>query len=66
MYDVTGKELAVGDNVVFIPENGYIYELSTGFITDFTLHEVKIIPTNKARKYSADTCLMYPEQVAKV
>ena len=30
MNDVTGKELAVGDKIVLIPQNGYTCQLSMG------------------------------------
>lgn len=66
MKDVTGKELAVGDKIVCIPQNGYTDMLSRGIITGFTPQKVKITLTNKAWEYSADTCLKYPLQVAKV
>jgi hypothetical protein len=37
-----------------------------GVITGFTAQKVKIQLTNKAWSYSADQCLKFPEQVAKV
>lgn len=66
MNDVTGKLLAVGDNIVMIPQNGYTHSLSMGVITGFTPMKVKIQLTNKAWAYSDDECLKFPEQVAKV
>jgi hypothetical protein len=66
MKDVTGKELAVGDQIVLIPQNGYTMSLSMGIITGFTAKKVKIQLTNKSWSYSADECLKFPEQVAKV
>lgn len=66
MNDVTGKELAIGDKVVLIPQNGYTMSLSMGVIIGFTKQKVKISLTNKSWSYSADECLKYPEQVAKV
>lgn len=66
MRDVTGKELALGDKVVCIPQNGYTDRLSMGVIINFTAQKVKIQMTNKAWKYSDDQCLKYPEQCAKV
>jgi hypothetical protein len=64
--DVTGKELAVGDKIVLIPQNGYTMSLSMGIITGFTPKKVQIKLTNKCWDYSADECLKFPEQVAKV
>ena len=66
MKDVTGKELTVGDKIVLIPQNGYTHELSMGVIIGFTPMKVKIKLTNKCWSYSADECLKFPEQVAKV
>ena len=66
MNDVTGKELAIGDKVVLIPQNGYTMSLSMGVITGFTKQKVKISLTDKCWSYSADECLKYPDQVAKV
>jgi len=66
MKDVTGKELAIGDKIVLIPQSGCTFSLSMGVIIGFTPQKVKIQLTNKAWSYSADTCLKYPEQVAKV
>jgi len=66
MKDVTGKVLEVGDKIVLIPQNGYTQSLSMGVITGFTAQKVKIQLTNKAWSYSADECLKFPEQVAKV
>ena len=66
MKDVTGKEMAVGDKVVLIPQNGYTMSLSMGVITGFTPKKVKITLTDKCWSYSADECLKFPEQVAKV
>jgi len=66
MKDVTGKELSVGDQIVLIPQNGYTMSLSMGVITGFTTKKVKIQLTDKAWSYSADECLKFPEQVAKV
>jgi hypothetical protein len=66
MKDVTGKDLAVGDQIVLIPQNGYTCSLSMGVITGFTAKKVKIQLTDKAWSYSADECLKFPEQVAKV
>jgi hypothetical protein len=37
-----------------------------GIITGFTAKKVKIQLTDKAWSYSADECLKFPEQVAKV
>ena len=66
MKDVTGKTLQVGDTVVCIPQNGYTSSLECGFITGFTPKKVKIHVTDKCWDYSADECLKFPEQVAKV
>lgn len=66
MNDVTGKELAVGDKIVLIPQNGYTMSLSMGIITGFTPKKVQIKLANKCWDYSADECLKFPEQVAKV
>jgi hypothetical protein len=66
MNDVTGKVLTVGDKIVLIPQNGYTHSLSMGIVTGFTPKKVKIQLTNKARYYSDDECLKFPEQVAKV
>ena len=66
MKDVTGKVLEVGDKIVLIPQNGYTQSLSMGVITGFTAQKVKIQLTNKSWSYSADQCLKFPEQVAKV
>lgn len=66
MKDVTGKDLAVGDKIVLIPQNGYTCSLSMGVITGFTAQKVRIQLTDKAWSSSADECLKYPEQVAKV
>jgi hypothetical protein len=66
MKDVTGKLLEVRDKIVLIPQNGYTQSLSMGVITGFTAQKVKIQLTNKAWSYSADQCLKFPEQVAKV
>jgi hypothetical protein len=66
MKDVTGKELVVGDKIVLIPQNGYTSSLSMGVITGFTKQKVKISLTDKCWSYSADECLKYPDQVAKV
>jgi len=66
MKDVTGKELSLDDKVVLIPQNGYTSSLSMGIIVGFTAQKVKIQLTNKAWSYSADQCLKFPEQVAKV
>jgi hypothetical protein len=66
MNDVTGKLLAVGDKIVLIPQNGYAHSLSMGIITGFTPKKVKIQLTDKCWSYSADDCLKFPEQVAKV
>ena len=66
MKDVTGKALAVGDKIVLIPQDGYTQSLSMGVITGFTPKKVKIQLTNKTWSYSADECLKFPEQVAKV
>lgn len=66
MKDVTGKELSVGDKIVLIPQNGYTYSLSMGIIIGFTPKKIKIQLTDKAWSYSADECLKFPEQVAKV
>jgi hypothetical protein len=66
MKDVTGKLLAVGDQIVLIPQNGYTMSLSMGLIIGFTAQKVKIQLTNKAWEYSDDQCLKFPEQVAKV
>jgi len=64
--DVTGKDLTVGDKIVLIPQNGYTDSLSMGIVIGFTPKKVKIQLTNKAWSYSADECLKFPEQVAKV
>jgi hypothetical protein len=66
MKDVTGKELTVGNNCVLIPQNGYTMSLSMGVIVGFTEKKVRIRLTNKCWAYSADECLKFPEQVAKV
>lgn len=66
MQDITGKELAEGDRVVLIPQNGYTSQLSVGVVKGFTKQKVKIALTDKAWSYSNDECLKYPEQVAKV
>ena len=66
MNDVTGKLLAVGDTIVLIPQNGYTQSLSMGVIIGFTSKKVKIQLTDKSWSYSADECLKFPEQVAKV
>jgi hypothetical protein len=66
MNDVTGKELSVNDKIVLIPQNGYTQSLSMGIITGFTEKKVKIKLTNKSWSYSADECMKFPEQVAKV
>lgn len=66
MNDVTGKLLAVGDKIVLIPQNGYTQSLSMGIIVGFTSKKVKIHLTDKCWSYSADECLKFPEQVAKV
>ena len=66
MKDVTGKELSVGDQIVLIPQNGYTQSLSMGVVIGFTAQKVKIQLTNKSWSYSADQCLKFPEQVAKV
>ncbi len=66
MNDVTGKLLEVGDKIVLIPQNGYTCSLSVGIITGFTAKKVKIQLTDKTWSYSADECLKFPEQVAKV
>ena len=65
MNDVTGKELTVGDKVVFIPQGGYTSSLSRGTIIGFTTQKVRI---ETPREHVGDklTCLKYPEQVAKV
>lgn len=64
--DVVGKELAIGDRVVLIPQNGYTSELSVGVIIGFTACKVRINVTNKAWEYSKDECLKFEAQVAKV
>lgn len=66
MNDVTGKLLVVGDTIVLIPQNGYTQSLSMGVIIGFTSKKVKIQLTDKSWSYSADECLKFPEQVAKV
>jgi membrane protein implicated in regulation of membrane protease activity len=66
MKDVTGKELTVDDKIVLIPQNGYTQSLSMGIIVGFTAQKVRIKLTGKAWEYSADECLKFPEQVAKV
>jgi len=66
MNDVTGKLLVVGDNIVLIPQNGYTDSLSMGVIIGFTPKKVQVQLTNKSWSYSADKCLKFPEQVAKV
>lgn len=66
MNDVTGKLLAVGDKIVLIPQNGYTQSLSMGVITGFTAQKVRIQLTDKCCSYSADECLKFPDQVAKV
>ncbi len=66
MIDVTGKVLAVGDKIVFIPQDGYTFFLSMGVIIGFTPKKVRILLTNKAWSPSEDECLKFPEQVAKV
>lgn len=66
MNDVTGKLLAVGDQIVLIPQNGYTMSLSMGIIIGFTEKKVRIRLTNKCWSYSTDECLKFPEQVAKV
>lgn len=66
MKDVTGQELVEGDKVAFIPQNGYTCSLSVGVIIGFTKQKVKIQATNKAWEYSKDSCLKFPDQVAKV
>ena len=66
MNDVTGKLLVVGDTIVLIPQNGYTQSLSMGVIIGFTSKKVKIQLTDKCWSYSADECLKFPEQVAKV
>jgi hypothetical protein len=66
MNDVTGKVLAVGDKIVLIPQNNYTQSLSMGVITGFTEKKVKIQLTDKCWAYSADECLKFPVQVAKV
>lgn len=66
MKDIVGQELAVDDKIVLIPQNGYTSELSVGVIVGFTPQKVKVRLTSKAWVYSDDTCLKFPEQVAKV
>ena len=66
MNDITGKPLSINDKVVFIPQDGYTSQLSTGIVEGFTKQKVKIKATNKAWRYSGDNCLKYPEQVAKI
>lgn len=66
MKDIVGQELAVDDRIVLIPQNGYTTELSVGVIIGFTPQKVRIRLTSKAWDYSEDTCLKFPEQVAKV
>jgi hypothetical protein len=66
MNDVTGKLLALGDTIVLIPQNGYTQSLSMGVIIGFTPKKVQIQLTDKSWSYSADECLKFPEQVAKV
>jgi hypothetical protein len=66
MNDITGKQLALGDQIVLIPQNGYTMSLSMGVIIGFTSKKIKIQLTDKAWSYSADECLKFPEQVAKV
>jgi len=66
MKDVTGKELVIGDKIVLIPQNGYTMSLSMGIVTGFTKQKVKLSLTDKCWSYSADECLKYPDQVAKV
>jgi len=65
MNDVTGKELAVGDKVVFIPQGGYTSSLSRGTIIGFTPQKVRI-ESPKEHMNDEDTCLKFPNQVAKV
>jgi len=64
--DVTGKELAIGDKIVLIPQNGYTSQLSVGVVKSFTNQKVRITLTNKAWEYSCEECLKFPEQCAKV
>ena len=67
MKDVTGKDLTVGDKCVFIPQGGYTHELEMGIITAFTAQKVRLNPTNKIwLNTSSETCLKFPDQVAKV
>lgn len=66
MKDVTGNDLAIGDKVAMIPQNGYTCELSVGIITGFTKEKVRIQVTTKAWSYSENTCLKFPMQVSKV
>ena len=67
MNDVTGKVLAVMDRVVFIPQGGYSYSLARGIVTGFTPKKVKIQCTDgNSWTYSGNSCLKFPEQVAKV
>jgi len=66
MKDITGKPLSEGDKIVLIPQNGYTDQLSMGVITGFTNQKVKIVLTDKAWSYSADTCFKFPKQCAKV
>lgn len=65
MKDVTGKELAIGDKIVFIPQGGYTCSLSLGTIIGFTPQKVRI---ESPKEHIGDkvACLKFPEQVAKV
>ena len=68
MNDVTGKLLEIGDKIVLIPQQGYTDSLEMGVIIGFTPQKVKIQLCFKdwSLTHSKDTCLKFPEQVAKV
>lgn len=66
MKDITGKELAIGDTVVCIPQKGYTYALDVGVIIGFTDKKVRISLTKKCWDYGESTVLKFPVQVAKV
>src|SRR3546814_1705267 len=52
MHDINGVPLVAGQKVVFIPQNGYTYQLSQGTVKSLTPHKVRIAVTGKAWSYS--------------
>lgn len=59
LKDVTGKDLAVGDKVVY--SGGGYMDLSVGYVVGFTPKRIKV-----ARSLASEGSVKTSEQVAKV